>query len=37
VRLYHQRLREFHYPMLFGDIVYSSELVAKLPPFKPCS
>ena len=36
VRDFHLSLREFHYPMLFGNVVYSSKEMAKLPTYKPC-
>ncbi len=36
VRDFHQRLREFHYPMLFGEVEYSLEHMTQLPDFKPC-
>ena len=36
VRAFHQSLREFHYPMLFGDVEYSSEQMTELPIFEPC-
>lgn len=37
VRSFHQTLREFHYPMLFGEVEYSSEQMTKLPTFESCS
>lgn len=37
VRRFHQSLREFHYPMLFGDAKYSPELMRNLPKFDECS
>ena len=37
VRDFHLSLREFHYPMLFGDVEYSSDQMQKLPVFKPCN
>ena len=37
VREFHLSLREFHYPMLFGDVKYSSDQMQKLPVFKPCN
>lgn len=37
VRRFHHRLREFHYPMLFGDVAFSSEQMTNLPVFEPCS
>lgn len=36
VRDFHLSLREFHYPMLFGDVEYSSETIAELPSFEAC-
>jgi len=36
VRNFHLSLREFHYPMLFGEVTYSSEQMTKLPTFEPC-
>jgi len=36
-RSFHQNLRKFHYPMLFGDEEYSSEKIAELPNFTPCA
>ncbi len=36
VRRFHARLREFHYPMLFGRIAYSQEQMKLLPIFAPC-
>ena len=37
VRGFHQSLREFHYPMLFGDLEYSKQQMSKLPIFEPCT
>ena len=37
VRGFHQRLREFHYPMLFGDVEYSPQQMKQLPIYEPCS
>lgn len=37
VRSFHRSLREFHYPMMFGNVEYSLERMASLPSFKPCS
>ena len=37
VRNFHLSLREFHYPMLFGDVEYSSDQMRNLPTFKPCT
>ena len=37
VREFHKSLREFHYPMLFGDVEYSAEHMLNLPMYKPCS
>ena len=37
VRRFHQSLRDFHYPMLFGSIEYSSDYIKNLPTFEPCS
>jgi ABC-2 type transport system permease protein len=37
VRKFHLNLREFHYPMLFGDVEYSSQKMAELPTFKACT
>jgi len=36
VRNFHLSLREFHYPMLFGDVAFSSEKIKSLPTFTPC-
>jgi ABC-2 type transport system permease protein len=36
VREFHLKLREFHYPMLFGDVKYSSQKMTELPTFKTC-
>jgi len=36
VRAFHTSLREFHYPMMFGDKAYSLEAMADLPKFQPC-
>ena len=36
VRKFHASLREFHYPMLFGNTVYSQEHISKLPTYTPC-
>jgi len=36
VRNFHLSLREFHYPMLFGDVAFSSEKMKSLPKFTPC-
>jgi len=36
VRNFHASLREFHYPMLFGNITYSLEKMQNLPTFIPC-
>ncbi len=36
VRSFHQSLREFHYPMMFGNVEYSLEHMTGLPSFKPC-
>ena len=36
VRKFHTSLREFHYPMLFGNTEYSQEHIAKLPTYAPC-
>ena len=36
-RDFHSSLREFHYPMLFGDTEYSSEQMQELPTFEPCT
>jgi len=36
VRNFHSSLREFYYPMLFGDTEYSSEYILNLPAFVPC-
>ena len=35
-RDFHASLREFHYPMLFGDKEYSLAAMADLPRFQPC-
>jgi len=37
VRSFHLKLREFYYPMLFGNIAYSSEQMRSLPAFVPCT
>jgi len=37
VRSFHRRLRDFHYPMLFGDVAFSAEKMSKLPNFEVCS
>lgn len=37
VRRFHQNLREFYYPMLFGDVEYSAMQMTKLPSYEPCS
>jgi len=37
VRKFHTSLREFHYPMLFGNTEYSQEHIAKLPTYAPCA
>jgi len=37
VRNFHSSLREFYYPMLFGDTEYSSEYIRNLPAFVPCA
>ncbi len=37
VRQFHRSLREFHYPMLFGDAVFSDERMKELPIFRECS
>lgn len=37
VRGFHLKLREFHYPMLFGDVEYSSQKMAELPTFETCT
>ncbi len=37
VRSFHSSLREFHYPMLFGDVAYSTEQMRNLPTFIPCN
>jgi ABC-2 type transport system permease protein len=37
VRKFHQNLREFHYPMLFGDVEYSSQRMGKLPTYETCT
>ena len=36
VRNFHLSLREFHYPMLFGDTAYSAKQMTNLPTFTPC-
>lgn len=36
VREFHLNLREFHYPMLFGDVKYSPQKMAELPTFETC-
>lgn len=36
VRDFHSRLREFYYPMMFGDVAYSAEEMKNLPMFTPC-
>jgi len=36
VRDFHLRLRDFHYPMLFGEVEYSLQAMTKLPDFQPC-
>lgn len=37
VRSFHQRLREFHYPMLYSDVKYSPEYMGNLQVYTPCS
>ena len=37
VREFHLKLREFHYPMLFGDVEYSSQKMTELPTFETCA
>lgn len=37
VRAFHKSLRNFHYPMLFGNTEYSPEYMSQLPNYKPCS
>jgi len=37
VRDFHSVLREFYYPMLFGDTAYSIEHMRNLPSFEPCN
>ena len=37
VRDFHLSLREFHYPMLFGDVEFSLEKMKALPQFTACS
>ena len=36
VRDFHLSLRKFHYPMLFGNVVYSPKEMTKLPTYNPC-
>ena len=36
IRDFHASLREFHYPMLFGDLEYSAKHMLNLPEYKPC-
>ena len=36
VRDFHASLREFHYPMMFGNKEFSLEAMADLPKFQPC-
>ncbi|MEM1231520.1 MAG: DUF3526 domain-containing protein [Pseudomonadota bacterium] len=36
VRGFHERLRKFYYPMLFGVEPYSGERMTALPSFSPC-
>jgi len=36
VRNFHSSLRDFYYPMLFGQLEYSSEHMKNLPAFAPC-
>ncbi|MFK7732461.1 MAG: DUF3526 domain-containing protein [Pseudomonadales bacterium] len=36
VRNFHAALRDFHYPMLFGDQEYSESYMNKLPRFEAC-
>ena len=37
VRAFHAKLREFHYPMLFGEKDYSMDAMAKLPKYASCN
>ncbi|MBX2847091.1 MAG: DUF3526 domain-containing protein [Acidiferrobacterales bacterium] len=37
VRGFHKALRDFHYPMLFGNVEYSEKNIASLPEFESCS
>ena len=37
VRSFHTALREFHYPMLFGQVEFSLEAMAGLPKYQPCN
>lgn len=37
VRAFHASLREFHYPMLFGQVKYSAERMSNLPLYEPCT
>jgi len=37
VRDFHLSLREFHYPMLFGNVEYSPDQMRGLPAFAPCT
>jgi len=37
VRDFHQSLREFYYPMLFGGVAYSLDKMHDLPVFTPCT
>ena len=37
VRDFHAQLREFHYPMLFGQQEYSLDAMSALPQYQPCS
>lgn len=37
VRKFHVNLRQFHYPMLFGNVTYSTEHMKSLPTFELCS
>ena len=36
VRNFHGKLKQFHYPMLFGDVKFSLTHMSKLPTYVPC-